>query len=118
MLEVWKNSRSTYKDLRKRGELTRVDQKARYSGQQGLQAMQDLDILSTKGLFLFWTLLKISRQGISSPLSLAWTIFNLKVITREFLGQADLSGGQTLCVHELAEVIVVGEYKQFMLRHF
>ena len=117
-LELWNNSHSAYKDLIKRGELTWAGQKARYSGKQRLEAVQDLDVQSVKGLFLFCTLLKVLRQGITSFVSLALTIVNLKVVTRKFLGLADLSGAQTLYVHKPVEVVVVGEYKHLMPGHF
>ena len=93
-------------------------QKARYSGQQGLQAVQDFDVFGAKGLFFLCTLLRVLRQGISNPVSLALTIVDSKVLAREFLGPADLFGAQTLCFHKPTEVVVVGEYKQLMLRPF
>ena len=37
---------------------------------------------------------------------------------REFLGLTNMFGAQTLHAHELAKVIVVGEYKDLMLRPF
>ena len=78
--------------------------------------MQNLDVLRSEGLFLLSTPLKVSRQGIGSSVSLALTIVDLKVVTRELLGLADLSGAQILCVHEPAEVVVVGKHENFMLR--
>ena len=93
-------------------------QKARYSGQQGLQTVQDFDVLGAEGLFLFCTLLRVPRQGISSSISLALIIVDLQVVAREFLGPADLSRAQTLYLHELMEVVVVGEYEHLMLRPF
>ena len=36
----------------------------------------------------------------------------------EFLGLADFSGARTLFVHELAEIVVVNEYKHLMLGSF
>ena len=70
--------------------------------------MQNLDVLRLEGLFLLSTPLRVSRQGISSSVSIALTIVDLEVVTRELLGPADLSGAQTLCLHEPAEVVVVG----------
>ena len=78
--------------------------------------MQDFDVLCSEGLFLFCTSLRVSRQGISSSVSFALTIIDLEVVTREFLGPADLSGAQTLCIHELLEVVMVGKQEDFMLR--
>ena len=80
--------------------------------------MQDFDVLGAEGFFLLCTLLRVLRQGISSSVSLALTIVNLEVVAREFLGPADLSAVQTLCLHESAEVVVVGEYEYLMLRPF
>ena len=110
---------ATDEDLVEKEELTRmVCRKARYSGQRGLQAVQDFDILGAEGLFLFCTLLRVSRQGISSSISLVLIIVDLEVVVREFLGPADLSGAQTLCLHEPTEVVVVGEYEHLKLRPF
>ena len=80
--------------------------------------MQDLDVFCSEGLFFSSTLLKVLRQGIGSSVSLALTIIDSEVVAREFLGPADLSGAQTLCLHEPAEVVVVGEYEHLMLRPF
>ena len=91
LVELGKNNCSAYEDLIERGELTRVDQKARYFGQQELQAVQDLDVLGAKGLFLFCTLWRVLRQDIGSSVSLTLTIVDLEVVVREFLSPADLS---------------------------
>ena len=80
--------------------------------------MQNLDILRSECLFLLSTPLKVLGQGIGSSVSLALTIINLKVVTRELLGLADLFGAQTPRVHEPAKVDVVGEYEQLMLGAF
>ena len=53
--------------------------------------MQDFDILCSEGVFLFRIPLGISRQDISSFVSFTLTIIDLEVVTREFLGPADLS---------------------------
>ena len=117
-VKLGKDNRSAYEDLVKRRELLRVDRKSKYSGKQGLQAVQDLDVLGSKGLLLLSTLIKVSRQGISSSVSLALIIIDLKVVTREFPSLTDLSGAQTLCVHELSKFIMVGKHEDFMLRAF
>ena len=78
--------------------------------------MQDFDVLCSEGLFLFDTSLRVSRQGISSSVSLALTIVDSEVVTREFLGPADLSGAQTLRIHESSEVIIVDKHEDFMSR--
>ena len=78
--------------------------------------MQDFDILGAEGFFLFYTLLRILRQGISSSVSLVLTIINLEVVSREFLGPAHLSRAQTLRIHELSKVVMVGKHEDFMSR--
>ena len=78
--------------------------------------MQDFEILCSEGVFFLSVPLGISRQGISSSVSFALTIIDLEVVTRECLGPADLSGAQTLCIHESSEVVIVGKHKDFMLR--
>ena len=95
-----------------------IYQKGRYLGQRGLQTVQNLDVLRSEGVFLLSTPLRVLRQGIGSSVSLVLTIIDLEVVTRELLGPADLSGAQTLRVRELAEVVVVGEYKHLMLGAF
>ena len=45
-------------------------------------------------------------------------IIDLKLVTREFLYLADLFKAQTLYIYEPVEVVVVDEYKHFLLRPF
>ena len=80
--------------------------------------VEDFDVLGIESFFLFCTLLRVLRQGISSSVSLTLTIIDLKVVTREFLSPADLSGAQTLRVHKLLEVVMVGKHKNFMSKAF
>ena len=80
--------------------------------------VQDFDVLCSEGVFFLNVPPGILRQGISSSVSFALTIIDSDVVTREFLGPADLSGAQTLCVHELSEVVMVGKHKDFMSRAF
>ena len=80
--------------------------------------VQDFDVLCLQGLFLLSTSLRVSRQGISSSVSFALMIIDSEVVTREFLGPADLSGAQTLRVHEPAEVVMIGKNKHLVLRPF
>ena len=78
--------------------------------------MQNLDVLRLEGVFLLSTPLRVSRQGIDSSVRLALTILDSKVVTREFLSLTDLSRAQTLRVHELSKVVIVGKHKDFMSR--
>ena len=45
-------------------------------------------------------------------------IVDLEMVSREFLGPADLFGAQTLCIHKTTEVIVVRKDKNLMLATF
>ena len=78
--------------------------------------MQDFDVLCSEGVFFLSVPLGISRQGISSSVSFALMIIDSEVVTREFLGSADLPGAQTLRIHKLSEVVMVGKHKDFMSR--
>ena len=78
--------------------------------------MQNLDVLHLEGDFLLSTLLRVLRQGIGSSISLALTIIDLKVVTREFLSPVDLSRAQTLCVYELSEVVMAAKHEDFTSR--
>ena len=71
--------------------------------------MEDFDVLSLEDLFFFCTLLRVSKQSVISSISLALTIIDLKIVTREFLSSADLSRAQILCVYKLTEVVVIGK---------
>ena len=77
---------------------------------------EDFDILGSEGLFFFCTLLRILKQGVSSSICFAMKIIDLEVVIKEFLDLADLSWAQTLCVHEPAKVVMVGKYKNLLLR--
>ena len=78
--------------------------------------MQNLDVLRSEVVFLLNTLLRVLRQGFGSSVSLALTIIDMEVVTREFLSPVDLSGAQTLRVYELSEVVMVSKHEDFMLR--
>ena len=80
--------------------------------------MQNFDILGWYGLFFLNTPLRVTKQGIDSSFCLVLLIIDPEVVAKKLLGPADLFGAQTVCVHELAEVVVVGEYEQLMLRLF
>ena len=78
--------------------------------------IKDFDVLGAEGVFLFYTLLRVLRQGISSSFSLALTIIDLEMVMRELLDPANLLGAQTLRVHEPAEVVIVSKHEDFMSR--
>ena len=80
--------------------------------------MKDLAILSLELFFLILASLGKPRQSFYSRICLTLTIVNLEMELGEFLGLADLSGAQTLCIHETTEVIVVHKDKNLMLAAF
>ena len=45
-------------------------------------------------------------------------IIDSKVVTRDFLSLADIFKAQTLHIHKLAKVIIIGEYKNLVLASF
>ena len=116
LIELEKDMRSVYQDLVEKRQV--IYRQARDFGQQRLQTVQNLDIFRSEGIFLLSTPLRVSRQGIGSSVSFALMIIDSEVVARELLGPADLSGAQTLRVHEPAEVVVVGEYEHLMLGAF
>ena len=80
--------------------------------------IENLGVLSSKLFFLIIAPLREAREGVCSTVCLALTIINSKVVTREFLSPADLSGAQTLCVHEPMEVVMVGKQQKVVLVAF
>ena len=77
--------------------------------------MQDFNIFGLKSFFFFYTLLKILGQSISSFISLALVIIDLKIVLRKFVGPTDLFGTPSLYVYELSKVVIVSKHKNFML---
>ena len=80
--------------------------------------MQDFDNLGAEDFFLICILIWVSKQSISSFVSLALMIINLEVVVRELLGPTDFSGAQALYLYKPSEVVVVDENKYLMLRPF
>ena len=80
--------------------------------------MQNFDILGLKNLLFFYTLLKVLKQGISSSISLAPAIINLKIVLKKFLGAIKLFKTQTLYIYKFLKVVIAGKYKNFMLKAF
>ena len=64
--------------------------------------MKNLSVLSSKLFFFILVSLKKTRQCICSPIRLALTIINPKIIFKELLGPTDLPGAQTLRIDEAA----------------
>ena len=90
--------------------------KTRYFGQQQLQAIENFDVFDSKCFFLFYTLLKVSKQGISSSIYLVLIIIDLKMVTEKFLSLTDLFRAETLCIYKPLEVIIVDKHENFMLK--
>lgn len=66
----------------------------------------------------FLALLKEIKQRISSYISLALTIINMKVILRELLGLLNLSRAQTFYIYKLTKVIVICQNKHLFFTIF
>ena len=80
--------------------------------------MENLDVFSLKLFFFILTPLREARESIYSPICLALTIINPKMMSGELLGPTDLSGAQALCIYESTEVIMVGKHQNFVLIAF
>ena len=80
--------------------------------------MKDLAILSSELLLLILVSLRKPRQGICSRIHLTLTIVNLEIVLREFLGPADLSRAQALCIYERTEVIVIRKDENLIFAAF
>lgn len=70
--------------------------------------------------FFFFALTSLGKtsQGIISYISLLLSKINFKMILREFLSPANLSGSQDLNIYKLAEIIIIVKYKKFKFTVF
>lgn len=80
--------------------------------------MKILRIFISGRLFLSRTFLWKSRQDVSHNISLSPTIIDSKIALQVFLGLANLTKTQVLCIHELIEVIMVSKNKDLYLQFF
>ena len=80
--------------------------------------MKDSAILSLELILLILVFLEKPRQSICSCICFALAIVDLKIVSKELLGSADLSGAQTLCIHETTEVIMIRKDENLMLATF
>ena len=78
--------------------------------------VQNFDILGLKSFFFLSTPLKILKKGISSCIYLVLAIIDLEMVMKMFLSPENLSGAQTLFIHELLNIVMVDKHKNFMLR--
>ena len=77
--------------------------------------MKDLAILSSEFLLLILVSLKKPQQSICSRICLTLAIVNLVMVSREFLGLADLFRAQAFCIHETMKIIVVRKDENLIL---
>ena len=77
--------------------------------------MKDLAILNLEFLFFILAFLEKSRQSICSRICLILAIIDVKIVSRELLGLADLLRVQVFCIHETMKVIVVHKDEKLML---
>ena len=80
--------------------------------------MEDWSVFSSKLFFLIKTIIKKARQRVCCSSHLIVIIINLKMVTTELLGLMDLTKAQSLCIHELLEVIMVGKNKDLVFAAF
>ena len=80
--------------------------------------MKNLKVLSLKLFFFIVTFLRKTRQCICGPICLTLTKVNPKMILENLLSLANLPEAQTLCIHEITKVVVIGEHNHLVLAIF
>ena len=80
--------------------------------------MKDSAILSLELILLILASLRKPRQSICSCICFALAVVDSKMVSGELLGLADLSGAQTLRIHEATKVVVVCEDEHLVLATF
>lgn len=78
--------------------------------------MQNLDVFDMLGGCFFSIMLKIPRQSISSSIGFVLTIVYSKIILGQLLSSMDLFRAWVFCIYEVAQVVIVSENKNFMLK--
>ena len=80
--------------------------------------MKNLSILSLKLFIFIFVFLRKMRQYICSSICLILTIINKKIVPEELLGPTDLFRAETLYIHKVAKVVVIGKHKNFVFATF
>ncbi len=80
--------------------------------------IKNLSIFISERFFLGLASLGEARQSISRSISFSLTIIDSEVVSREFLGPADLTRAQGFCIQELTEVIMVSRDKNLVFAAF
>lgn len=80
--------------------------------------MENLGVFISETLFLSRASLREAKQSISYSICFFLIIIDLEVISREFLGQADLTSTKTFCIHEFSEDVMVNKDKDFVFTVF
>ena len=80
--------------------------------------MKDLAIFSSELIFFILASLQKPRKSICSCICFALAVVNSKMVLGELLGLADLSGAQTLRIHEATKVVVVCEDEHLVFATF
>ena len=71
--------------------------------------IENLGVLISKNIFFSLALLRKAKQGISCSISFSLIIIDLKVVSRELLGLANLIKAQTFYIYKLTKVVMVNE---------
>ncbi len=80
--------------------------------------MKNLGVFSLENFFLGLASREKAKQSISRSICFFLIIIDWEMVSEWFLGLADLSEAQTICIHELTEVIIVGKKKQCVFAAF
>ena len=76
--------------------------------------MKNLEILISESFFLGLVSLRKARQSISCSINLFLMIIDAKVVLKKLLNPADLPKTQSLCIHELTEIVMVSKDKNLV----
>ena len=80
--------------------------------------MEDSIILSLKFFFFIKTPLNKAKQCVYCCICFTLTIIDLKMVTKELLGLADVIKAQTLCIYKLLKVIIISKNKNLVFAVF
>ena len=86
--------------------------------QQGLQTLKNSCILSLKNFFLASAPLRVVEQSISSSIGLALVIIDAEIAVGQLLSSEDLARAQTFYIHELTQVVIIGQNQDLVLVAF
>ena len=80
--------------------------------------LNDFCIFSLKNFLLVLASLRVVEQRISSFISLTLAIIDAEMVAGQLLGLVDLVEAQILCIYKLTQIVMIGQYQDFILAAF